>query len=239
MTYNYSGIILGKYDIGESDRIYTLYTLEMGKIRTVAKGVRKSQAKLAGHLENFTWSHISVAKSRGMGKITGAVAEEIFSGLRKNLDFISEVFYAAGILNKLAKEEEKDERIFILFLEYLKAMEDESESAENSVMAKLLTQGFIFNLFDCFGYKIEARVCVECGQPLSLKGNYFNSEKGGFLCPDCTLKLGKNIKANPNAIKIIRIFYHNSLKSLTKLKVSPSEINNLKIISREFFRWIA
>lgn len=238
MIYNYTGIILGKYNIGEADRIYIIYTLEAGKIRAIAKGVRKSQAKLAGHLENFTLSNISVAKTRGMGKITGAVAENIFPRLKNNLELLMETFKAAGTLNKLAKEEEKDEHIFNLFLEFLKTMNNKNAASENSAAPRLLTQGFIFKLFDCLGYKIEANTCVKCGKSFSQEGNYFNAERGGILCRNCALNFGNSVKANPDAVKIIRIFHQNGIKSLTKLKVNPPAINNLKTISQEFFRWI-
>jgi len=239
MIYNYTGIILEKYNVGEADRIYTIYTLEAGKIKVIAKGVRKSQAKLAGHLENFTLTDLEVAKSRGLGKITGAVAENIFPRLKNNLEFLAEAFKAIKILNKLAKDEEKDERLFNLSLEYLKTMDNESIMIRTPVMAGLLTQGFIFRLFDYLGYKIEANVCVKCGQPFSREGNYFNAEQGGILCRKCAVNSGNSLKVDSNAIKIIRIFHKNGIKSLTKLKVNLPEINNLKIISQEFFRWIA
>ena len=238
MIYNYTGIVLGKYNVGETDRIYTIYTLEAGKIRVAAKGVRKSQAKLAGHLENFTLVGVSVAKRRGMGKITGATAENNFSRLKNNFELLTEAFKASEILNRLVKEEERDERIFKLFLEYLKSMDNKNAAADVSVLPNLLTQGFIFKLFDYLGYKIEANVCVNCGKPFYREGNYFSAERGGILCRNCAPKFAERIKADSNAVKIIRIFHQNSLKSLVKLKVNPTVINNLKIISREFFRWI-
>jgi len=230
---------LGKYNIGEADRIYIIYTLEAGKIRAIAKGVRKSQAKLAGHLENFTLSNISVAKTRGMGKITGAVAENNFSRVKNNFEFLAETFKSAGILNKLVKEEEKDERVFNLFLEFLKTMNSKNAISENSIAPSFLTQGFIFKLFDCLGYKIEANVCVKCGKSFSQEGNYFSAERGGILCRNCAAGFKNRIKTNANAIKIIRIFFKNNIKSLAKLRVEPKDINNLRIISQEFFRWIA
>jgi len=239
MIYNYTGIILGKYDIGEADRIYIIYTLEAGKIRAIAKGVRKPQAKLAGHLENFTLSNISVAKTRGMGKITGATAENNFSRVKNNFELLIEAFKASEILNRLVKEEERDERIFKLFLEYLKSMDNKSAAADVSILPNLLTQGFIFKLFDYLGYKIEANICVNCGKPFYREGNYFSAERGGILCGNCAAGFKNRIKTNANAIKIIRIFFKNNIKSLAKLRVEPKDINNLRIISQEFFRWIA
>ncbi len=54
MEYRYTAIVLGKKEVGETDRLYTFYTREQGKVRVVAKGVRKPEAKLAGQLENLS-----------------------------------------------------------------------------------------------------------------------------------------------------------------------------------------
>jgi len=63
-----TAIILSSRDINEYDRLYIMYTLEQGLVKAVAKGVRKSTAKLAGHLEPATLSEVYVARSKGWGK---------------------------------------------------------------------------------------------------------------------------------------------------------------------------
>jgi len=68
----YTAIILASRDANEVNRLYIIYTLEQGLVKAVAKGVRKPAAKLAGHLEPGTLTEIYVARSRGMGQITGA-----------------------------------------------------------------------------------------------------------------------------------------------------------------------
>ena len=115
MEYKYTGIILGKRDIGEADRIYSIYTLEAGKIQAKAIGVRRLNAKLAGHLETATLAEIFVAKTRGIGKITGAAALNYFGGIKKNLEAVSKVLLAFSRLNKIIFEQEKDEKISFYF----------------------------------------------------------------------------------------------------------------------------
>ena len=237
MIYNYTGIILEKYDVGETDRIYTIYTLEAGKIRAIAKGVKRARAKLAGCLENFTLVNVSVAKRLGTGRITGVVVENNFPCLKNNFELLAKSFEAAKIFNKLVGMEEKDRKVFNLTAGYLNAMNIKKD-LYISIAPNLITQGFIFKLFNCLGYKIEAGVCVRCGKPLSREGNYFSAEQGGILCGGCSSGFKNKIKASANTIKIIRIFFKNDIKSLAKLRVEPKDINDLKTISGEFFRWI-
>ena len=61
-TLRVEGIILQRSDWGEADRLITIYTRELGKIRSIAKGVRKPRSRKAGHLEPFTRSSLLVAR---------------------------------------------------------------------------------------------------------------------------------------------------------------------------------
>lgn len=237
MDYKFTGIILNKKDVGETDRIYTIYTLESGKIRAMAKSVRKANAKLAGFLENFTLAEIFTAKSQGIGKITGSLVLDSFSGIRENLEIVQSVFKSLRVLDKLIKEESKDSDIFKLLKEYLETM-DHLAKKEIDGKFEIISLGFIFKLFNELGYKIEANNCVNCGEKIKEGDNFFSPEQGGIVCRKCSPNFLKKIKINPNSIKIIRIFFQNNLKSIIKLKTEKRDADNLKIISREFLNWI-
>ena len=123
MDYKYQGIILSKFDVAEVDRLYNIYTLETGKIRILGKGVRNANAKLAGQLEPLTYSEIFIAKTRGRGKITGAIAVNNFLLIKSDLAATKQAFYVFSILDRMIAEEERDERIFRLVIKYLEALE--------------------------------------------------------------------------------------------------------------------
>ena len=123
MELKYTGIILGKYDVGETDRMYIIYTKEAGKIRVLGKGVRRPNAKLAGHLEPVTLAEIFVARSRGVGKITGSIVLNNFARIKNNFNLLQKVFFALKIFEKLISDEEKDENIFVLVNNFLESLE--------------------------------------------------------------------------------------------------------------------
>jgi DNA repair protein RecO len=60
-----TGIVLARTEYGEADRIVTLLTPDQGKIRVLARGVRKIKSKLAGGIELFSVSNITVMAGRG------------------------------------------------------------------------------------------------------------------------------------------------------------------------------
>ena len=229
---------MNKKDVGETDRIYTIYTLENGKIRVLAKSVRKANAKLAGFLENFNLAEIFIAKSQGMGKITGSLVLNNFSKMRKNLEAIRSVFDSLKILNKLINDESKDPKIFQLLKDYLETADNLSSDDDNSKL-EIISLGFAFKLFEELGYKVEVGSCIECGEKIKEGNNFFDPERGGIICEKCHPRFRKGVRINPNAIKILRIIFQNSLKSLSKLKTDKKDIDNLKIIKQEFLNWIS
>ncbi|MEA2113605.1 MAG: recombination protein O N-terminal domain-containing protein, partial [Patescibacteria group bacterium] len=70
MLYKTEGIIIGRRNLGDYDRLFTVYTKNFGKILIKGKSVRKNQSKLRGHLELFLRSHLMIAPGRGFDIIT-------------------------------------------------------------------------------------------------------------------------------------------------------------------------
>jgi DNA repair protein RecO (recombination protein O) len=236
MEYRYTGIILSKKDVAEADRLYVIYTLEAGKIRALAKSVRKPQSKMAGFLENFSLVNVIIAKSQGTGKIASVITENNFSNLKSNLEALSAVFEISGIFNKLISWENPDKEIFHLFLEYLESV-DLAAAEKNGEKFDIFNFGFIFKSLDILGYKMEANVCVACGNKIFKGVNKFSAESGGIVCPNCSSVPGNKIGISDNSIKLIRIFFSNSIKSLIKIKINEEDKKNLRRIVLNFLDW--
>lgn len=237
MEYRYNGIILSKRDVGETDRIYNIFTLEAGKIQCLAKGVRKPQAKLAGFLENFTLTEIFIAKNQGAGKIKGSLVENNFPNLRKNYEALLKTSKAVKILDKLMSREDKEEKIFLLLSDFLNSM-DKAIKDNKEDKIEIIYLGFIFKLFDCLGYRIKADVCANCESKLSNSQNFFSPQNGGILCLECSREIANKIQILSDSIKIIRIFYGNKIESLLKLKTGKKETDNLNSVANLFYQWI-
>jgi DNA repair protein RecO (recombination protein O) len=219
MEYKYTGIILNKRDIAETDRIYVIYTLENGKVKAIAKGVRKPHAKLASSLETLTLSDITIVKNRGMGKIAGSIAENVYLDLKGNSETLLETFRAVALFEKLVDFENKDEEIFELLCSYLEGMNEVAKKQDDLEKSRLLYLGFCVKLLDYLGYRIEASKCVIGGCRLEGDRHYFSPKHGGVVCCDCATDEMKMLAITKNSIKIMRIFFQNKMHSLQKLKV--------------------
>ncbi|TSD01633.1 MAG: DNA repair protein RecO (recombination protein O) [Parcubacteria group bacterium Athens0714_25] len=238
MEYKYTGIVLGKYDVGETDRIYVIYTLEQGKIRTLAKGVRKMQARLAGQLENFNLVDVLIARNKGMGKIKSAIAEKNFSNIKNELKLLEKVFEVFRIAGRLIDDEQKDEDIFYLFLRYLNLL-DKIQTEDDPLFFRVASQGFLYQFFSLTGYGIEVGRCALCQEKIAPGGNFFSARHGGIVCAECGQKVAEKIQVSDSAIKAMRIFSSSSLESLAKLKIEKEKIIELEKISSLFHQWIS
>lgn len=248
MEYKYTGIILNKRNVGEMDRIYSIYTLEGGKIRTLAKSVRKAQAKLAASLENITLADITIARTRGLGKITGSIVEQNYSALKTNCDALMETFIALGTFEKIVDFENPDKEVFELLRNYLCTVDEAAQNYVGELPASrskrteekffLLRLGFTFKLLDLLGHSMEVNSCVICQSPLTENFLSFSSSHGGVLCANCSEKnVGNTLPIKANTIKMMRLFLNNEIKNHGKIQASMEDCDGARLVLDDFLRW--
>src|SRR5690349_12421149 len=114
--YRTEAIILRRSELGEADRILTLYTPQWGKRRAIAKGIRRPASKLRGHLELFTRAKLLLARGRTLDVITGAETSEAFHGLRDEdpgaLERIGIAYYLVELLDQFTEEEQENHALW-------------------------------------------------------------------------------------------------------------------------------
>src|SRR5512132_2963742 len=84
--YRCEAIVLGRMDLGEADRILTLYSREHGKLRAIAKGARRPLSRLGPHLEYFTHAHLMLARGRELDVVTSAETEDAHLSLHHDIE---------------------------------------------------------------------------------------------------------------------------------------------------------
>ncbi len=225
----YTAIVLASRDIGEFDRLYIFYTKEIGLVKAIGRGVRKQTAKLAGHLEPGTLSEVYIARSRGMGQITSAIALDNFERVKNDFGKLSEVLKIFKFFTCHFSEEEKDEKIFDLLADFLTRV---GLSSGNS---NLLAEAFWWKLFSALGHRPETMKCVGCGGYLKEKSEkYFSVEKGGIICEKCLAGERGALKISSNQTKLLRVFLANPLGKIIKVKAGESELKGLGRLRRYF-----
>lgn len=238
MEYRYTAIVLRKKEVGETDRLYTLYTKEQGKIRVVARGVRKPEAKLAGQLENLSEVAVTVVKGRGTGKIAGALLENIFPHVRTDYEILRRVLQAVSWFERLVDVDEPDPELFQHLREYI-ALADGLAEEEKILEFRLLTQAFLFQVFARLGYQIETGVSALSGERLRAGERHFFSPKAGGMLTEAEAPLERQAFAiHEHTIKLLRLFLQNRLSACLRVKVDENDLRDLELVSKRHFQWI-
>lgn len=135
MNYKTQGIVIRRHDFSEADRILTVFTERFGKIKVIAKGVKKIKAKLAGSLEPFMLSDLELHEGKTFYIATGASIIKDFSSLHSDLDKMAAVFCLGELIDKFEKEEQKSEQVFRLLVDTLEAL-DAPHYSSSDVLSK-------------------------------------------------------------------------------------------------------
>jgi DNA repair protein RecO (recombination protein O) len=177
--YRDEAVVLRTQKLGEADRIITLLTRGSGRVRAVAKGVRRTTSRFGSRLEPFTHVDLQLAEGRSLDVITQAVTLDPFAG-RMGADY--ERYTAGTVMLETAERlvvEDKEPALqqFLLLVGALRAVCDAGRSP-NQVL-----DSFLLRSLSVAGYAPSFDACARCG----LEGPHrsFSPAAGGMLCSGC------------------------------------------------------
>lgn len=218
--YRTPAIILKRYDFGEADRILTLFTPELGKVRVIAKGVRKITSRKSGHVELFTYSNLLIAKGRNLDIVTQAETIKPFRTLREDLSRITHAYYVVEVVDQFTEERNENQPLFELLLGTLQALEETSD-------IRRTIRYFELRLLDVVGYRPQLFRCVQCGKKIEPVDNFFSLPAGGVVCPNCIVTTPEGAAA----IREEQAIYGDGLSVVRPLSLSALKV--LRFMQRE------
>jgi DNA repair protein RecO (recombination protein O) len=173
--YRDEGIVLRTHKLGESDRIVSLLTRHHGKVRAVAKGVRKTKSRFGARLEPPT--HLQVQFYEGRGElqiIDQAETIDHFRSIRDDLDRLTHAVSMLEAADQLGLEGEPNPALYQMLVGALRALAGHS--------GPLVVPGFFLKVLALEGYRAVVDRCVECGRTDDLVS--FDLESGGTRCTE-------------------------------------------------------
>lgn len=168
------GIVLRGFPFGEADRVVVLLSPNTGKIRSVAKGVRKTKSRFGGRLEPFTHVDLVLYEGRNLDTITQVEVIEAFPRLRRDLDRVMAAATMVEVADAVTQENESSLRAFLLLQRGLAALDDVEALNGDVVVAYLLKAA------DVIGIAPALTACAACGGTTDL--TCFSFDAGGVLC---------------------------------------------------------
>ena len=186
-------IVLRTYKSGEADRIAVLFSRHHGKLRVLAKGVRKATSKMGGSLEPMGHVEVDLVKGRGELMISRHVTHlQRFDTLRGDYERIAAGLAVVEAVDAIPAEEAADEGIFELLVRVLATLDDVEFRPD------LVAASFFLRLLTLDGSEPVVSECVSCGSPGPLVA--FDASVGGTLCATC--RSGSPL--SPDALVVLR-----------------------------------
>ena len=230
-VYKTEAIVLRRTNLGEADCIITLYTPNLGKVRAVAKGVRRPKSKLGGHLDLMTQSALLLAHGQNLDVVTQGQTIESFLPLRTNLWHTGCAMYMAELVDRFTAERIENYAIYRLLQTTLLWLCE----ARN---ADVVLRYFELNLLSHLGYKPELYQCLNCKSPLTPRKNLFSITEGGVLCPDCVTNKPLLNSISVDALKVIRFFIENDHLSAKRVRMSDQLSREVEQLIRWYIRYL-
>ncbi len=201
-TYKTTGIVIGRHNFGEADRVVVLLTPDRGVLRVVAKGLRRIKSRMAGHLELFCESDLMLVEGKNMDIITSARLQHHVS-LGDDYDRMRLAYLIAEMVGRLGGDGDHP-GLFELVQAVLAAI-GTSNSGESSTTLDLdlLELWFKLRLLEVLGYRPQLDACVVCGTNDSARHYSFSFEKGGIVDGGCAD--ASNPSLSHDQIKLWRI----------------------------------
>jgi len=216
-TYKTEAIVLRQMPLGEADRIFTLFTLDSGKVRAVGKGVRRTRSRLGGHVELLNRVSISLGRGRDLDVVSEAQALQTYPLLRTDLERLSKAIYLAELVDVFSAERSSSYQVYELLTDTLDILE-ETPSPD------LLLRHFEMRLLDLSGYRPELHHCIECRSELQPGDHSFSCAAGGVRCPLCRGSSGEPlISISISSMKVLR---------LLQREVTPSRVLGINLPPR-------
>ncbi|MFQ5943056.1 MAG: DNA repair protein RecO [Anaerolineales bacterium] len=221
--YRIEAIILRRQDLGEADRIVTLFTPAHGKLRAIAKGVRRPSSRKAGHVEPFTRSNLLVAKGRELDIITQAETIDAYPALRQNLDRLGQAAYVVELVDRFGVEESESQALYQLTTSTLERLDHEAETAA-------ALRYFQIRLLDLSGYRPDLHRCVNCSEEAQPQDQFFSADDGGLLCPNCGPRKAYARPLSLGVLRVLRHYQRHGYEEASRPQISQSaalEFENL------------
>jgi DNA repair protein RecO (recombination protein O) len=203
-VYRTEAIVIGRLNLGEADRILTLFTPSGGKYRVIAKGIRRPQSRKAPHLELFSRSQIMLAKGRDLDVITSAEVIEPHWPLRTDLDAFGQASYLAELLVQFTEDRQENRRAYELLNQSLTLL---AEGANPFAV----TRFYELALMTAMGFRPELYACINCDRKIEAEPNGISARLGGLLCPACRQMDFSAQILSVNAQKYIRLLDRSGL----------------------------
>jgi DNA repair protein RecO (recombination protein O) len=196
--YRASAVVLRRVNLGETDRIVTLFTREHGKLNAVAKGARGPRSRVSGATEPFTRFDALLAVGQSLDVLTQAQVTAGGGPLRADLQRVGYASHFLELVDGATEERQPAPELWALLVEALEVL-------ETARFPAALCRAFELQAVTLLGYEPELSGCVVGEHPLAPDDPaFFHPTRGGAVCPECAAGAPGFVRLSPATVPAMR-----------------------------------
>lgn len=173
--YRDTAVVLRTHKLGEADRVVVLLTEEHGKVRAVARGIRKTTSKFGARLEPMSHVRLLLAEGRDLDIVSQADTVESLAPLMNDLDHLTSGLAILEAVDQITPDREPSPELYRMLVGALRTIAQRPST--------LVVAAFYWKLLALEGVRPELDACVRCGEEGPIVA--FDVSEGGVLCRSC------------------------------------------------------
>ena len=201
-------IVLSRFDYGEADRILTLLTPGLGKIKAIAKGIRRPTSRIGGSLEPLAELRLQLARGRTFDAVTQVTMLHSWLGLHDRLEVTATAWYCGELLDRSLEERHAAEPLYLL-------LRRAYELLDAGMTPGRVARWFEMRLCDELGVRPEVDRCVECDRLLEPGDEVrWIPRLGGVLCGRHGGPSVASAGLSSDALKVLKAYQRMDVEAL-------------------------
>ncbi len=226
--YTTEAIVLSRFDLGEADRVLTLITPASGKLKAIAKGVRRTTSRLGGSLEPFAELTVSLARGRTFEVVTQVSVGHAWLNLRDSLESAATAWYLAELADRSLEERHAAEPLYAL-------LRRAYELLDAGMAPGRVARWYEMHLLDELGMRPEVDRCVECDRMLEAEERFrWVPPLGGVICQRCPGPPHERTGLSLEGLKLLKAYQRLDIEALAELRLAAMVEREVETALRDF-----
>lgn len=192
-VYRDHAIVLGSHKFGEADRVVVMLSETHGKIRAVAKGVRKTKSSIGARLEPMSHVEVQLHRGRELDIVQQVTLVETYRGLRASLESLTDALSMCEAVDRMCHDREPVQPVYRALVGAIRTLDRERN--------ELVLGAFLLRLLALDGVGPSGDECATCGGPLGERPAGFNVARGGAECATCH----RGVRLSPTAGELMQL----------------------------------
>ena len=229
-VYVTDAIVLTRFDLGEADRVLTLITPHDGKLKAIAKGIRRPTSRIGGSLEPFAELRVALARGRTFDVVTQVTVGHAWLRLRDSLESAATAWYLAELADRSLEERHAAEPLYSL-------LRSAYELLDAGMAPGRVARWYEMHLADELGVRPEVDRCVECDRMLEASEAFrWVPTLGGVLCGRHPGPPASVAGLSVEALRLLKAYQRLDVEALAGLRLASAVEAEVETALRDFIR---